>query len=145
MASLVGCQELEAFGAGCAGILGNVLNAVYIVILALFAFLFFGEIMTPVEIGGAALIGGAVLAITAIKAWRRKKMGKEGRKGKEGKRGVGEEKRGEKRDGKRGGDEENVDDDDVEQMSADQTEGNEVEEEGLNSIQDERAPLLPPQ
>ena len=39
----------------------------------LFAFCFFGEIMTPLEIGGACLIGGVVPIITAIKAWRKVK------------------------------------------------------------------------
>merc|ERR1712228_609060 len=73
VASIFGCQELEMFGAGCAGVLGNVLNAVYIAVLALYAFLFFGEIMTPLEIIGASLVSGAVLGATAIKAWRRKK------------------------------------------------------------------------
>ena len=79
--SVYGCNELESFGPGSAGIMGNLLSPIQIIMTALFSFCFFGEEMTPLEIGGASLIGGIVPAITAIKAWRRIK-GEEG-KGKE--------------------------------------------------------------
>ena len=71
VASIYGCKELESFGTGSAGIVGNLLSPIYIVMVGIFAFCFFGEEMTPLEICGAALIGGVVLANTAIKACRR--------------------------------------------------------------------------
>ena len=68
------CEScIEFFAVGTAGLLGNVLNAVYIAILALASFIFFGEVMTPVETVGAALIAGAVIFITGVKAWRKKR------------------------------------------------------------------------
>ena len=69
--SLYGCNELEAFGPGSAGILGNLLSPIYIIMVGLFAFCFFGELMTPLEIGGACLISSVIPIITAIKAWRK--------------------------------------------------------------------------
>ena len=73
VASVFGCQELEAFGAGCAGFIGNILHAEYIATMAIFAYLFFGEVVTRVELIGAIVIGGAVVGVTLVKAWRQKR------------------------------------------------------------------------
>ena len=70
VSAVFGCQELEASGTGNAGIIANILDAGFIVITAIFAFLFFGEIMSSVEILGACFIGAAAMIITAAKAWR---------------------------------------------------------------------------
>ena len=69
--SIYGCNELESFGPSSAGIIANLLSPIQIIMTALFAFCFFAEKMTPLEVGGACLIGGVVPVITIIKAWRR--------------------------------------------------------------------------
>ena len=73
VASVFGCQELEKFGAGCAGVIGNILYAEYIANMAIFDYLFFGEVMTEVELIGAIVIGGAVIGVTLVKAGRQRR------------------------------------------------------------------------
>ena len=78
VASVFGCQELEAFGSGCAGVVGNILHAQYIAMMAVFAYVFFGETMTTVELIGACVIGGAVIGVTGVKALRQRGVEKRG-------------------------------------------------------------------
>ena len=73
VASVFGCQELEAFSVGCAGVIGNILYAQYIANMTIFAYLFFGEVLTRVELIGAIVIGGAVVGVTLVKACRQKR------------------------------------------------------------------------
>ena len=73
VASVYGCQELEAFRVGCAGIIGNIIYAEYIANTAIFAYLFFGEVMMKMELIGAIVIGGAVVGVTLVKAWRQRR------------------------------------------------------------------------
>ena len=68
--SLYACYELQAHSISTAGVIGIILNPIYIVFTAVYTYFFFGDAMTPIEIGGASTIGGAVLGITGVKWWR---------------------------------------------------------------------------
>ena len=69
--SVFACQELEAYGSGSAGVVGNILHAEYIAIMAFFALAFFGEKMSAQEIIGAAVIGASIIGVTGVKTMRR--------------------------------------------------------------------------
>ena len=62
---------MEQFEVGSAGIIGNVLNTAYIVVTTVYSFLFFGEVMKPLALAGAALVGGAILIVTGVKVLRK--------------------------------------------------------------------------
>ena len=63
-------QELEGFDVGCAGIIGNLINILDIPCNAIYAYLFFSEVMEPLEYAGGAIICFAILITTASKAKR---------------------------------------------------------------------------
>ena len=50
-----GCQELAAYTPGAAGLVGNLIHALFVPLAACYAYLFFGEIMTPLNMVGTAL------------------------------------------------------------------------------------------
>ena len=65
--SVFGCQELEEYTEGSAGIIGNLINTAYIPISALYAYVFFDELLMPLDYFGALLIGFAILVIAGVK------------------------------------------------------------------------------
>ena len=69
-ASVFGCQELEEYSPGSAGVIGNIINASYIPISAVYAYLLFDEVMTPFEFIGAAVVAFAILFVTCVKMAR---------------------------------------------------------------------------
>ena len=69
------CHELEKYGARAAGIIGNVINASCVPLTAIFAYFYFGDLMTPMEFAGSALVCVAVLMVTGGKAVRHVKGG----------------------------------------------------------------------
>ena len=66
------CHALESYETGCAGIIGNILHAEYIAMVALLALAFFGEVMATMELIGASVIGGAIIGVAVVKALRQK-------------------------------------------------------------------------
>lgn len=67
-ASVYGCQEFEKFGKGNAGPIGSIFNTGHIVFSAIYAYLFFGEVMNGWAVLGAGLVVVAVVFVTIIKA-----------------------------------------------------------------------------
>ena len=70
MVQVLASQELEGFDEGCAGIIGNMINILDIPCNAIYAYLFFGEVMEPLEYAGGAIICLAIFIVTAAKAKR---------------------------------------------------------------------------
>ena len=70
--NIYACQELEQYATGCAGILGNVMNAAHIPLVSFYAFLLYGQRMTPLELTGGATVMLALLLVPTIKVWKQK-------------------------------------------------------------------------
>ena len=79
-----GCHELEDYAPGCAGIVGNLIHACQVPLTAFYAFLFYGEIMTPLNMVGAALVTLSIVTIAIAKMVRPWYHGKDGSEGQEG-------------------------------------------------------------
>ena len=64
------CQEMEAYDTGSAGIVGNVFNTSSVPLTTIFAYLYFDDVMSPMEFIGSTLICLAILIVTGGKAIR---------------------------------------------------------------------------
>ena len=68
--SVFGCQELEMFAVGTAGVLGSIVKVATLAVSACYAYLYFGEVMTPMAITGAVLISCAILMVVGVRLLR---------------------------------------------------------------------------
>ena len=66
--SVYACQELEEYGRGNAGTIGNIMNTGYIPLTVLFSYLLFGEKMSVLATIGGALVAAAILIVAGVKA-----------------------------------------------------------------------------
>ena len=66
--SVYACHEFEKYNEGSAGVIGNIMNTSCIPLTAIFAFIFYGEVMKPIEFIGSAIVCVAILIVTGGKA-----------------------------------------------------------------------------
>ena len=72
--NIFACQEFEEYAWGCAGTVGNLINAAHIPLTSLYAYLLYAQKMTVWEAAGGAIIMLDLLFVPIVKIWRKKNM-----------------------------------------------------------------------
>ena len=74
-------KELEQFDDGCSGVISNAILSLRIPVYAFYAYLFYGEVLRPMQFVGGSIVVIAILIVAGVKMakyfWMRKKRKEE--------------------------------------------------------------------